>query len=216
MQKGDNKGRIEMTEIRLAMLNDEIVFESFLEDARNLKKVQLSKLNKFMDWAFKTFVNRALYVPEDLAENAKEFNFSLVTELASALRLLSFLFNHASEITAAELESDLEKLGFEKEKLDVIINSLSANRSKYKEHLKTNRSEVTAGLSSIHWRVDNRVASSDFLDNHEIVAVLKLSAILSGKTERFTFELDHNRILWFEKEFAKMKKAFLEAEKNFP
>lgn len=205
-----------MTEIRLSMLNDEIVFDSFLEDTQNLKKVSLSKLDKFMDWTFKVFVNRAVYVPEEMTATAKEFNFSSAIELGSAMRLLSYLFNHGNEITQAELENDFEKLGFEKERITVIVHSLNTNRSKYKEHLKSTRIEVNGKIVSINWRVDNRIVSSDFLDNHEIVAILGLGTILSGKTERLTFELNLDNILWLEKEIAKIKKAFLETRKNFP
>ncbi|MGD0029474.1 MAG: hypothetical protein ABSC91_11105 [Candidatus Bathyarchaeia archaeon] len=199
--------------IRLALLNDEIAFSSFIEDAENLKKIPLEKVGSFIDWVTKVLVHGTVLFVEEAKKFAEDFGFSTVADLNSAIRLVNHLFKHGVEISESDLESDFEKLGFDKDRSKLIITSLKTSWLTFKDFIKRQRGEAVPELVSIHWRIDARAASSDYLEESEVVALLRLGDSEKHQN-RICVELDLDDLLWLEKEVGKIKKEFLKVQEK--
>jgi len=194
-------------------LNDEIAFSSFIEDAENLKKIPLEKVGSFIDWVTKVLVHGTVLFVEEAKKFAEDFGFSTVADLNSAIRLVNHLFKHGVEISESDLESDFEKLGFDKDRSKLIITSLKTSWLTFKDFIKRQRGEAVPELVSIHWRIDARAASSDYLEESEVVALLRLGDSEKHQN-RICVELDLDDLLWLEKEVGKIKKEFLKVQEK--
>ena len=194
-------------------MNDEIAFSSFIEDAENLKKIPLEKVGSFIDWVTKVLVHGTVLFVEEAKKFAEDFGFSTVADLNSAIRLVNHLFKHGVEISESDLESDFEKLGFDKDRSKLIITSLKTSWLTFKDFIKRQRGEAVPELVSIHWRIDARAASSDYLEESEVVALLRLGDSEKHQN-RICVELDLDDLLWLEKEVGKIKKEFLKVQEK--
>ncbi len=204
-----------MSELRISILKGEQAFPSFIQDAKQLNAIPTNKIVEFVDWTVRHETLDISLTEKDATEAAGKFG-TTITDLLSALRITLYYFTRGTKVTESDLVSDFQKLGFDSSKAELIIQTLKTawNDPVAKQYLAKARKEALPELTTIHWRVDVRYASSDYLPEPEAVAIMKLGTNGQKPGSHIHFELDLNELIWLENEIAKMKKELISAQQK--
>lgn len=201
-----------MSEVRLNVLKNDIANPGVFADAENLNKIPIEKIPDFLEWVTNSHLNVTPLTEGDYEKTAAKFKLKSGGQVASAERLTSLLLFHGCELTKSELESDLQKLGFKKDKIAAIRGTLEPTWEKIDPLLRRHRLEAIPSLNSLRWRVDVRYASSNYMRKPEAVAVVRIGTNDREKTNHIHFELDLNKLSWLESTIIKIKSELLKAE----
>jgi hypothetical protein len=186
-------------------------FVTVVEDAQNLRKIPIEKLKEMVEWATKHRVLRDAHVEAEYIQLASSYGLT-VTEFDSAGRLIDFIFTHGCSLSSNDLISDLEKLNIDKERIDKILEYMRQAWANYSEYLEAARLEVIPVLTSLNWRVDLRLSSSDFLAKPDVVAYLRIGVSDGSSKKELAVELDKTNFSQLESMIAKMRKEIISAE----
>jgi hypothetical protein len=180
-------------------------------DAESLKKVPKEKLKTIIEFNTRHRVQREAHTESEYVQIAADFGLS-IKEFDCAIRFLDSMFLNGGSLSHGDLASDFEKLGFDTEKSTIIIDTLQQAWKTYSSYLEAARLEAIPVLSSMHWRIDIRLSSGDFLAKPDIVAYLRIGADDGTKKTELVLELDKESFSWFESVIGKIRKEMLSAE----
>lgn len=201
-----------MTRIRLSLLKGNVVPFVMVNDAEHLKALPMEKMADFLKWVVRFRVNKENYVDKEWQELAVKFKLKSVDELFGAMRFATTLFVMGACLRRADLESDLKSLGFQQGVLNRILDTFEDIWRESGDYLVRVRDGVIPTLSSLRWSVNVRRASSEYLRESEIVAVLRIGTSDKEKTNQMYVELDEDALSWLEIVIGKVKQEMLKAK----
>ena len=203
-----------MTRVQLFLLRGRVASSELVADAEHLKKIPKEKMADFIKWIVRFRVNREAYTDAQWEKFRAMFTFKSIEELNGAQRFASRLLEVGCEIDRSALMSDLEMLGFEQEKIGLIMNQLESVWDELDDYLRQIRPEAIPVLTSVRWRVDTRSASSNYLKKPEVVALLRIGTNDGTHIEQIFIELDKDDLSFLDAEIGRMKREFLKAEEK--
>lgn len=203
-----------MTKIRLFIVGGNVPSGQMLADADQLRKIPIKRLADFLKWVVKQRVLREVYSIERWKEVCKKFGLKSEEELYGAHRFAVDLFERGTEVELSEVVKDLQNLGFENEKVELITDKLESLWAESEDYLVRVREETVPILNSLNWRVDIRYSSSDYLDKPEPIALFRIGVSDGTTRHEIYIELDKDRLSWLDATIGKMKRAFLKAEES--
>jgi hypothetical protein len=183
-----------------------------VNDAEHLKALPMEKMADFLKWVVRFRVNKENYVDKEWQELAVKFKLKSVDELFGAMRFATTLFVMGACLRRADLESDLKSLGFQQGVLNRILDTFEDIWRESGDYLVRVRDGVIPTLSSLRWSVNVRRASSEYLRESEIVAVLRIGTSDKEKTNQMYVELDEDALSWLEIVIGKVKQEMLKAK----
>lgn len=204
-----------MSEIRLKILEGDLAHPAFIADGDSLKKIPDDRIPEFLQIVKSYRVNVEAFSEQKWEELASKFNLKDSGESFSAVRFVSILFLHANTMEDEELREDLDKLGFEKKKTEIVITELKRLWSESESFLIKTRLEAIPMISSLRWRIDIRVGSNDYLPRKEVVAILRIGTSDREEDNHVHVELNENDLSWVESTIKKIKREMLKAKASF-
>ncbi len=203
-----------MVETRLNLLKNSIASQSVIADAEILNKIPKDKMADFIEWSSNIILKETALEEKQWSEIAPKFDLKEATELYSAQRFANILLFAGSELTRAELELDLETLGFKRDKIEILVSTLQPVWVRIEPILKRRRLEAIPKLASLRWRVDVRYASSNYLKEPELVAILRIGTNDGEKRNHVHLEMSLDRLSWLESTIVKLKNEMLQAQQK--
>lgn len=203
-----------MVRIRLFLLKSQVAPDSTIADAEHLRKISKEKMPEFIKWFSRFRVNREAYTEAQWINICETFGFRSIEELHGAQRFANVILLTGPEIDQSELRSDLSTLGFEQEKIDLIIDHFESVWLELDNYLRGMRLEAIPVLSSLRWRVDIRSASSNYLKEPEAIGLLRIGTNDGTRRNQIYIELDKDDLSRLETEIGKMKREFLKVEEK--
>ena len=124
---------------------------------------------------------------EDIIAEIKSKQFS--DDISNVItRFLSNTTRIAVRVPIEDFMPVLEKLGLQKDKLDLLGNLFRDERERIISEIVKRRVEVVPWLSNFDWRVDLRYGSSSYQAGPEPIILIRIETTDGTKSERFSFE----------------------------
>jgi len=186
--------------------------DHFYREVDAFRQISPDKLPIILEFASTYVVDRRPISPK-LVENLTKKTETTDVNVMAALRIISVIARRAPTVTKEELIADLQKLEFDNEVINQILNFLETIKTKIFDYAKTTKDEAVPRLADINWRVDIRHASGDFLKEPTIYAMLRIQSYDGETFDQIYVELDKDSVSWLEATVNKIKAKFIEAEK---
>jgi hypothetical protein len=182
-----------------------------IADAERVSKLNNEKLQKLLEEAIYDFLNKADLLVETLKVKSEELGIDIETSI-SGLRLFNSFIEARFNVSDSDFRSDLTKLGFTPDQIDLIVSIIGSKQKILDERLRAERTAIIPSVAQIHWNIDVRFSSSEYLPEPEVFAIIRL--VLEGQTEDVRFEMDKNQLIWLDTILEKIKEEYVIIEKK--
>jgi hypothetical protein len=199
---------------RLNILKREIPYPSLFADATNFTKINGNQILEFLEWVSTVKTESTPLLEKDYETLSTKYKIKTGKQIFSAERFATLLIFQGCEINRAELQSDLETVGFNKDYIETVIASLEKIWEKIDPILKRLRFEAIPSLFSLRWRVDVRYGSSNYLRKPEAVAIIRIGTTDRDKSNHIHLELDLEKLSWLESVVVQVKSELLKANER--
>ena len=181
---------------------------SIISDSKKIQKLKLNQIEFILNATIKDLIEDKPFVEDQLNEMCKPLNIP-VDIFISGWRFFYGITKGRFSVTIEEFKSDLTKLGFIKEQIDLILITLEKEKDYLDNKLRDLRASILPRIQSINWHVDIRTASSEYLPASEVYAIIRF---YMGRQEEIRFELDKRQLVWLDKIIEKIKDEFIKWE----
>jgi hypothetical protein len=204
-----------MTDTVLKMFQGNAVHPAFFTDAKVANKISIQKIPIFLDFVRQRRLNAEAISDQKWEELGNDFELKGASEAFSAVRFFDIVFLNGNTIAEEDLRKDLETLGLDKEKILEIVAQLKRIWLESESYLIKNRLEALPTITSLRWRVDVRVSSSEYLPHNEVMAVMRIGTNDKEQGKNIHVELDEDQLSWLELNIKKIREAVAKAKENY-
>ena len=182
-----------------------------IADINKLKQLDTEKLKLLIEETINFYLENKVITEDYVKELEKKLEIESDTIL-SGFRILQHLTIQRFNVSDIEFISDLQKLGLSEDHISTILSEISDRQADLDDKLRAGRMAIIPRIRRIHWHIDIRTASSEYLPQQEVYAVMRL--FITGQDDDLRIELDKKQLVWFETVFERIKENFIEAEKS--
>ena len=181
---------------------------SIVSDSIKIQKLELNQIEFILNETIKDLIEDRPFFEDQLLEMCKPL--SIPTDVfISGWRFFNGIITGRFSVTIEEFISDLKKLGFIKEQIDLITNILEQKKDYLDEKLRDLRASILPRIQRINWHIDIRTSSSEYLPASEVYAIIRF---YMGRQKEIRFELDKKQLVWLDKIIERIKDEFIKWE----